>query len=79
MKLNYVDGCTTFFLTIDDKVIKDIDNETWEEFCEKLKHSKIDRENMIREHVRYSGKIVYESDGPCECCGDYVTEYEMEI
>ena len=79
MKLSYTDGCTTFVLKVNDKVVKEVDDETWEEFCERLKYSKSDRENTIREHVMYFGNIVYESEGSCECCGDYITEYEMEI
>ena len=84
MKINWTRGCVVTCLSIDKK---DYDDYTDDEkgalrhhILDWLLHNedKVSTEDLLELMLEMAGE--YEcSDHPCECCGDWVDSYEMEI
>lgn len=81
MKLEYTSGCVCDSLNVDgvetiDMTIEDIRN---------VLHELIDREQDVATlqdvfMSLMSSQGIYEcSEEPCDCCGDYVITYKLEI
>lgn len=81
MKLEYTYGCVCDSLSIDGVETIDMQEQDFKNVIYKL----IDRESDIavlqsiyKDLMESQGE--YESsDEPCECCGDYVTTYTLNI
>lgn len=90
MKLELIEGCVCDRFTVDGK---DIDSMSEKELKDILKAvvTKITTTKYEDENVVYSLQIIlreivsrfydeYESDDePCECCGDFVETFKMEV
>lgn len=90
MELKIIEGCVCDRFTVDGK---DIDSMSGQELKEILKavvakitNTKYEDENIIYCLINTLYEIVsrfydeYESDDkPCECCGDFVETFKMDI
>lgn len=80
MKLKYIDGCVCTSLTVDNK-------ETVDMTPDELKisiNAMLDRETDISilqevwmDLIQSQGE--YQNLGKCDCCGDYIIKYTLEI
>ena len=80
MKLEMTRGCICSSLTVDG--VEEIDlNDSYRKYvirkiCESMDPSRLNL--MLQWYLSTFGE--YECDDePCECCGDYVEHFEMEI
>lgn len=80
MKLEYTDGCVCTSLTIDGVETVDMPVDEFKKVIYQL----IDREsdlctlqNIWINLIEQQGE--YEDLGHCECCGDYIFKYTLEI
>ena len=80
MKLELIQGCIADSFYIDDEQIHDIPEDKLREYTHKI-IDKVDRyvlhiilHDIIVELGEYSC-----SKYPCECCGDFVETYKLEI
>lgn len=77
MVIEVSEGCTAFWMEVNGVEHEFISDALWVEFLQTLaKDSSIDRDNFIRDFCKDYGEIEYESDEPCESCGDYVTRWK---
>lgn len=79
MKLQYVTGCICDSLSVDGKEFNELSLEEQRVICHKLVDD-------ASEYVIQQMFITYmedhadcETTGPCECCGDMITEYNIEL
>lgn len=84
MKIKWVRGCVVTYLSIDKKSFKDYNdkqkNDIRQNILNWLKNEEksVPTEDLIEFILEYAGE--YEcSDEPCECCGDFIDKYELEI
>lgn len=81
MELEYTYGCICDSLTINDKETIDIPIDTIKDVIQELLYSETDLaviQDILISLITSQG--TYEcSDKPCECCGDYITTYTLEI
>lgn len=79
MKLQYVTGCICDSLSVDDKEFNDLSLEEQRAICHKLVDSAdgITLQQMFIEYMEDESE--WHISGPCECCGDMITEYNKEI
>lgn len=84
MKLNLTTGCICDSLTVDGVEEVDMTESLRTETKVKLltwlaEHpEKLDLNQMLQQILPEYGE--YDSSGePCECCGDYVNEWNLEI
>lgn len=81
MKLQYTEGCTAYSLTVDNAESIDMDINDFKSVIYKL----IDKENdlaVLQNTFRdciYSQGMYSCTEKPCECCGDYIETYTLEI
>lgn len=81
MKLKCIEGCTCDSLTIDGIETIDINKDDFKKVLHKLIDKEEDRAIMqsIFMNLMYSQGTYEYSDKPCECCGDYIITYKLEI
>lgn len=81
MILQYTSGCISDSLTIDGKETIDIPIEDIRKVLHKLIDIEDDLGTLQEIYISLlSAQGKYEcSSKPCECCGDYVTTYKLEI
>lgn len=79
MKLQYVTGCICDSLSVDGKEFNEMSLEEQRELLHKL----VDNadtgtlQQMFIEYMEHDAE--WYISGPCECCGDMITEYNIEI
>lgn len=80
MKIEYVNGCMCDTLNVDGVETIDMKLEDVKNIVKKL----IDKEedlaviqDLLTNLLESQGK--YEDLGHCDCCGDWITKYEIEI
>lgn len=94
MKFELSEGCMAYGFYADNKRVDDLNSEELKEaivkIANKINNTKLENEDDI---ARFNTKayqvlyhMVYEfydkydsSDEPCECCGDWVETYELEV
>ena len=81
MKLEYTSGCICDSLSVDGVETIDMSPDKLREVI----HELVDREqdlavlqDLFMSCVQSQGEYS-SSDEPCECCGDFVTTYTLEI
>ncbi len=83
MKIHHVKGCTAFSLNVDDKEEYDLTDEERLQIVDKIYDwMKRHPENfnwILQALSEYCGEYVVISDEPCECCGDIVDEYVLDL
>lgn len=79
MKLHYVTGCICDSLSVDDKEFNEMSLEEQRELLHKLVDNADDvtLQQMFIEYMENDAE--WHMSGPCECCGDMITEYNIEI
>lgn len=83
MKITKIEGCIVNFLGIDGKAeVKMTDEERLEYFkkiCEKIPTLDEYWFNYFLQWVTQTFGEFEMDPEPCECCGDYVTTYTLEM
>lgn len=81
MKLVYTSGCVCGSLSIDGVETIDMDINVFKDVLQQLIINEGDLVTLQEVYMLLmSSQGVYEcSEEPCECCGDYVTTYSLEI
>lgn len=79
MEILKQEGCMAWCLEADGKPIVDMAEEQQKDILDKLRESLgIDAYTLIDMIMKQYGD--YEcSDEPCECCGDYIETWRVEI
>lgn len=79
MKLQYVTGCVCDSLSVDGKEFNEMSLEEQRELLHKLVDSAdgVTLQQMFIEYMEDESE--WHTTGPCECCGDIITEYNKEI
>lgn len=80
MKLEYTYGCVCDSLSVDGIESIDINIEGFRAVIHNL-IDKIDEFAVLQDLFCNCMEALgeYESHGPCDCCGDYITTYTYEI
>lgn len=75
--LEWLRDCIEGYLCFEPDELK---NKTKSELCELIRTTEPRNLNYVLQFVveRY-GKLTYKSKTACECCGDYVYEYTLEV
>ena len=80
MKLKYVDGCICTSLTVDDIETIDMKQEDFKNVIHKLIDKETDLGTLQMIWIRLIEHMGNFRDlGHCEECGDWITEYTLEI
>lgn len=86
MKIELSEGCTAFWMSIDGHNLNHVgDFNEFEElvntaFDKIINNLAVDSKlDFIKEYIQHNGRVTYESDEPCDSCGDYVTQFMIEI
>lgn len=80
-QLNVIKRCI-YYAKCDewDEDIVDFGNKTLEDLGNIIKEmSPVELNPLLCEFVPALGKLTYKSSKPCECCGDWITEYTLNI
>ena len=79
MKLQYVTGCICDSLSVNGKEFNEMSLEEQREVLHKLVDSAdgVTLQQMFIEYMENDAE--WHMSGPCECCGDIITEYNVEI
>lgn len=82
MKIHNVSGCTKFSLNIDGKEEIDMTDEERMQVIDKIyewmkRHPEL--LNNILQDLSSLGEYNVISNEPCECCGDIVDEYVLDL
>ena len=79
MKLHYITGCVCDSLSVDDKEFNDLSLEEQRAICHKLVDNARD-DTLQQMFITYmENNTESEISGPCECCGDIVEYYKLDI
>ncbi len=86
MKLEKVEGCICDGFYVDDNLVNECTNEELQDILmkavEKLKSTNIEDnyalQDVLRAITMAIGKLEV-SDDACECCGDFIYTYTLEI
>lgn len=83
MKLELTFGCIAYSLTIDGKQEIDLTNEQRIECINRIfewyRKNPTELNSLLQYFVESHADDYECSDKPCECCGDVVSTYKMEI
>lgn len=88
MRIETSEGCTAFWTSIDGNVLHHLEGSDRDKFEELVNEAFIRitsnmgvhaKSEFITEYVKYNGTVVHEDDEPCESCGDYVTQWSLDI
>lgn len=80
MKLEYTDGCICTSLTVDGVETVDMKTEDLQEVICKLVKRETDTAILQRIWMNLmESQGDYEDLGHCECCGDWVSRFTLEI
>lgn len=83
MHLKYTTGCTADSLTVDGKEEIDLTpeqrREAWQKLCHWLARKDGEQLNELLQFILPQYGTYTGSDEPCECCGDWVTTYDLTI
>lgn len=80
MKLEYTDGCVCTSLTVDGVETVDMKTEDLQEVICKLVKRETDIATLQQIWMNLmESQGDYKDLGHCECCGDWITNYTLEI
>lgn len=88
MKLELTAGCIADDFTLDDEKVCNLSEEKLKEVFANVSDKIIKTPLTEYKHIELQGilcKMVesfydtYETSAPCECCGDYIETYTMEV
>lgn len=84
MKIELTDGCICTGMCVDGTLISEMNEEQRHEvrkaLCEYiLNHEDVFDLFCLGEFVVTRTDSEYSYSGPCECCGDYIETWKMEI
>ena len=79
MKLHYVTGCICDSLSVEGKEFNEMSLEEQREILHKLVDNAdgVTLQQMFIEYMEDESE--WHTSGPCECCGDLVEYYKLEI
>lgn len=82
MKIHNVSGCMAFSLNVDGKEEIDMTNEERMEVIDKIyewmkRHPEL--LNNVLQDISSFGEYKVISDKPCECCGDIIDEFVLDL
>ena len=84
MVLHKVEGCMAFSLNADGKEVGDMTHEERLKVIDGLyewmkKHADDQLDFVLQAMIPYCGEYKCLVDEPCECCGDTVDEYFLDL
>lgn len=83
MKIELIRGCTCDGLYIDDKSVRELtDNERKEikkKICKWIMSDDAHLGALLHILTKHFFNKYQCSDTPCECCGDFIETYKLEI
>ena len=90
MKIEIVRGCIADRFDVDGKPMMDMSEEELKDILLRVVNKVTQRENMdewkkayLRDAIRLLVEDFYDtyesSDEPCDCCGDWVETYTLEL
>lgn len=80
MKLEYTDGCICTSLTVDGVETVDMKTEDLQEVICKLVKRETDTATLQQIWMNLmESQGDYKDLGHCECCGDWISNYTLEI
>lgn len=89
MKIELVQGCIADRLDVDGKPIMDMSEDELKDILIKVANNVAQKElqpyerlwitESVRVLVEYFSDTIECSERPCECCGDFIETYTLEI
>lgn len=80
MELKFTEGCTCFSLEVDEKDFNDFSLKEKREILHKIIDNSDEQtlKEILMKYIQLEYDN-YESDGPCDCCGDWIDTYHKVI